>query len=163
MRKARIAVIGAGGIATNVHLPSLSEIENCEIVAIADMIKSKAQACIQWIQEYYKDNPDGKAIIGISGGKDSTIAAALCVEALGADRVIGVLMPNGEQYDIEDAYGIEYVGANSWYETHTNLMPTSYLEERIKLGENPDKRELRKIMNRYYDRIHFDEMRKYWR
>ena len=57
------------------------------------MIKSKAQACIQWIQEYYKDNPDGKAVIGISGGKDSTIAAALCVEALGADRVIGVRMP----------------------------------------------------------------------
>lgn len=43
MRKARVAVIGAGGIATNVHLPSLSEIENCEIVAIADMIKSKAE------------------------------------------------------------------------------------------------------------------------
>ena len=67
------------------------------------MIKSKAQACIQWIQEYYKDNPDGKAIIGISGGKDSTIAAALCVEALGADRVVGVLMPNGGQPDIGDS------------------------------------------------------------
>ena len=45
------------------------------------------KACINWIKEYFKDNPDGKAIIGISGGKDSTIAAALCVEALGADRV----------------------------------------------------------------------------
>ncbi len=67
------------------------------------MIKTKAQACIQWIQDYYKDNPDGKAIIGISGGKDSTIAAALCVEALGADRVIGVLMPNGGQPDIGDS------------------------------------------------------------
>ena len=58
------------------------------------MVKSKAQACIQWIQEYYKDNPDGKAIIGISGGKDSTIAAALCVEALGTKNCssdLGVL------------------------------------------------------------------------
>ena len=70
------------------------------------MVKTKAQACIQWIQEYYKDNPDGKAIIGISGGKDSTIAAALCVEALGADRVIGVLMPNGKQNDIYDSYEV---------------------------------------------------------
>ena len=70
------------------------------------MIKTKAQACIQWIKEYYKDNPDGKAIIGISGGKDSTIAAALCVEALGADRVIGVLMPNGKQNDIYDSYEV---------------------------------------------------------
>ena len=59
--------------------------------------------CINWIKDYYKDNPDGKAVIGISGGKDSTIAAALCVEALGADRVIGVLMPNGGQPDIGDS------------------------------------------------------------
>lgn len=67
---------------------------------------SKAHECINWIKEYFKDNPDGKVIIGISGGKDSTIAAALCVEALGADRVIGVLMPNGTQADINDSYAV---------------------------------------------------------
>ena len=67
---------------------------------------SKASEVIQWIKDYYKDNPDGKAIIGISGGKDSTIAAALCVEALGADRVIGVLMPQGIQRDISDSYEV---------------------------------------------------------
>lgn len=64
---------------------------------------TNAEMCIQWIKEYFDGNPNGKAIIGISGGKDSTVAAALCVEALGADRVIGVLMPNGEQTDIADA------------------------------------------------------------
>lgn len=58
---------------------------------------------IQWIRDYFKDNTDGKAIIGISGGKDSTICAALLVEALGANRVIGVMMPQGYQYDIEDS------------------------------------------------------------
>lgn len=58
---------------------------------------------IQWIKDYYKDNPDGKAIIGISGGKDSTICAALLVEALGSDRVIGVMMPNTSQADIADS------------------------------------------------------------
>lgn len=63
-------------------------------------------AVINWIRNYFKDNPDGKAIIGISGGKDSTIAAALCVEALGADRVVGVLMPNDVQKDIADAYEV---------------------------------------------------------
>jgi NAD+ synthase len=67
---------------------------------------TKANEVIQWIKDYYKDNPDGKAIIGISGGKDSTIAAALCVEALGADRVIGVLMPQGKQNDISDSYEV---------------------------------------------------------
>lgn len=64
------------------------------------------EACVNWIKEYFADNKDGKAIIGISGGKDSTIAAALCIEALGADRVIGVLMPNGKQNDIYDSYEV---------------------------------------------------------
>lgn len=61
---------------------------------------------IKWIKDYFKDNPNGKTIVGISSGKDSTITAALCVEALGADRVIGVLMPNGTQSDISDSYRV---------------------------------------------------------
>jgi NAD+ synthase len=64
---------------------------------------SRKDEVVAWIKDYFKDNEDGKAIIGISGGKDSTIAAALCVEALGADRVIGVMMPNGGQKDIGDS------------------------------------------------------------
>ena len=61
--------------------------------------------CIEWIKNFFKENgPDCNAVIGISGGKDSSIAAALCVEALGKDRVIGVLMPCGEQHDIDMAY-----------------------------------------------------------
>ena len=67
---------------------------------------AQTKECINWIKNYFADNPDGKAIIGISGGKDSTIAAALCVEALGADRVIGVLMPQGKQNDISDSYEV---------------------------------------------------------
>lgn len=59
---------------------------------------------VTWIRGWFEENgKDCKAVIGISGGKDSTVAAALCVEALGKDRVIGVLMPNGEQNDIDDA------------------------------------------------------------
>ena len=54
-----------------------------------------------WIRDWYEENGrDCNAIVGISGGKDSSVAAALCVRALGVDRVIGVLMPNGEQSDI---------------------------------------------------------------
>jgi NAD+ synthase len=58
---------------------------------------------VGWIKDYFVDQPKAKAVIGISGGKDSTIAAALLVRAIGPDRVIGVLMPQGEQKDIEDA------------------------------------------------------------
>lgn len=54
-----------------------------------------------WIRDWFEENGRGcNAIVGISGGKDSSVAAALCVRALGVDRVIGVLMPNGEQSDI---------------------------------------------------------------
>ena len=60
--------------------------------------------CVAWIREFFEQNGKGcNAIVGISGGKDSSIVAALCVEALGRDRVIGVLMPNGEQSDIDMA------------------------------------------------------------
>ncbi len=68
----------------------------------AEKIKNE---CVAWIQNFFKENGPGcNAIIGISGGKDSSIAAALCVDALGKDRVIGVLMPQGEQHDIDMAY-----------------------------------------------------------
>lgn len=57
---------------------------------------------IRWIQDWFEENGKScNAVIGISGGKDSSVVAALCVKALGKDRVIGVLMPNGEQSDID--------------------------------------------------------------
>ncbi len=58
---------------------------------------------IGWVKNYFETSasPDTKAVIGISGGKDSSVAAAVCVKALGKDRVIGVLMPKGEQPDID--------------------------------------------------------------
>lgn len=65
------------------------------------------EALIQWIQQYFEVNgPKCSAVVGISGGKDSTIVAALCKEALGADRVVGVLMPNDIQSDIDDAKAV---------------------------------------------------------
>ncbi len=61
--------------------------------------------CVNWIRDFFEANGKGcNAVLGISGGKDSSVAAALCVEALGRDRVIGVLMPRGEQFDIDCAY-----------------------------------------------------------
>lgn len=63
-----------------------------------------AEDIIQWIRNWFKMNGDScNAVIGISGGKDSTVAAGLLVKALGRDRVIGVKMPDGEQKDIDDA------------------------------------------------------------
>ena len=67
----------------------------------AEKIKDE---CVEWIRGFFEKNgKDCNAVIGISGGKDSSVVAALCVEALGKDRVIGVMMPCGVQPDIDMA------------------------------------------------------------
>ncbi|MBQ9545254.1 MAG: NAD(+) synthase, partial [Clostridia bacterium] len=59
------------------------------------------EKCVEWIRDFFEKNGPGCcAVLGISGGKDSSVTAAVCVRALGKDRVIGVLMPQGEQHDI---------------------------------------------------------------
>lgn len=64
--------------------------------------RSTKEQCVQWIRDFFRENGEGcNAVLGISGGKDSSVAAALCAEALGTERVIGVLMPDGEQPDID--------------------------------------------------------------
>lgn len=69
-----------------------------------DAIKTKND-CVQWIKDFFEENGKGcNAVVGISGGKDSSVVAALCAEALGKERVIGVLMPCGEQHDIDCAF-----------------------------------------------------------
>ena len=69
-----------------------------------DAIKVKDK-CVLWIRDFFEKNGKGcNAVVGISGGKDSSVVAAMCVEALGRERVIGVLMPQGVQPDIEAAY-----------------------------------------------------------
>ena len=68
-------------------------------------VKTVTEACVQWVRDFFEHNGPGcNAVLGISGGKDSSVAAAVCVAALGSDRVIGVLMPNGVQHDIDMAY-----------------------------------------------------------
>ena len=82
----------------------------------AEKVKNE---CVEWIRQFFEENgKDCNAVVGISGGKDSSIVAALCVEALGKERVIGVLMPCGEQNDIDmaqllvDTLGIKHYVVN---------------------------------------------------
>lgn len=80
-----------------------------------DALKMKNEV-VEWIRQWFKINGDGcNAVIGISGGKDSSAVAALCVEALGKDRVIGVLMPKGEQFDIDVSRDlVEFLGIKNY-------------------------------------------------
>ena len=95
------------GVTPEKHAAALDTMRSCQI----DVYKSKIykfdvekvkDECVAWIRDFFEKNGPGcNAVLGVSGGKDSSVTAALCVEALGADRVIGVLMPNGEQADID--------------------------------------------------------------
>jgi NAD+ synthase len=79
-------------------------------------VEKATEGIIKWIQNWFDKNGKGcNAVIGISGGKDSTVCAGLLVKALGKDRVIGVLMPNGAQADINDSYKVcEFLGINKY-------------------------------------------------
>lgn len=85
-------------------------------------VESVKNDLVTWIRNWFDGDEEGQgngkgcnAVIGISGGKDSTIVAALCVEALGKDRVIGVMMPNGVQKDISDSIKVcEFLGIKNY-------------------------------------------------
>ncbi|MBO7727459.1 MAG: NAD(+) synthase [Oscillospiraceae bacterium] len=97
-----------------------------------------AQDCIVWIRDWFEENgPVSPAVIGISGGKDSTTVAALCVKALGKDRVFGVLMPDGVQKDIDVSRRVvEYLGIrNAVIDIHNSVKA---VKDSIAYGmENP--------------------------
>jgi len=75
-------------------------------------VEKTVDELIKWTQDYFEKNGKNcKAVLGISGGKDSTVTAALLARALGKERVVGVMMPDGEQADIADSIAaVEFIG-----------------------------------------------------
>ena len=67
-----------------------------------DAVKTR-DALVAAIRDLAQKQGFSKVVLGVSGGKDSTIAAALCARALGAHNVYGVMLPDGEQKDISDS------------------------------------------------------------
>ena len=109
---------------------------------------TKRERIIREIINWFEDNaPFADAVIGISGGKDSTIAAALLVRALGRSRVVGVMMPNGEQKDITDAQRVidllgikgKYINIGNTYNALKNelALGETYMTEQAKTNLPP--------------------------
>lgn len=79
-------------------------------------VKKVKNEIVEWIRDWFEQNgKDCMAVVGISGGKDSSVVAALCSEALGKDRVVGVLMPNHIQDDIDYSHMLcEHLGIKNY-------------------------------------------------
>lgn len=93
--------------------------------------KKTAEDLTEWVSDYFKSSasPGTKAVIGISGGKDSSVAAAVCVKALGKDRVIGVMMPQGVQPDIDYSRRVcDFLGIRN-YTINIGDTVTSFMDE----------------------------------
>ncbi len=99
--------------------------------------KKVKDLAVQWIRDWFEENGPGcNAVLGVSGGKDSSVVAALCVEALGKDRVIGVTMPNGVQPDINDSFRlIQHLGIRSYNINIGGAYDALMAEVKEKLGE----------------------------
>ena len=71
---------------------------------------------VKWIRDWFEENGPGcNGVVAVSGGKDSSVVAALLVEALGKDRVIGVMLPRGVQPDIDMSYLlVKHLGIKSY-------------------------------------------------
>jgi NAD+ synthase len=91
--------------------------------------KTAKKILTQRINTFFKDKPTNSiAVVGISGGKDSTITAKLLVDTLGVDRVLGVLMPNGKGKQDSDAYKVvEYLGIK-WKEIDISPMYNEFVK-----------------------------------
>lgn len=101
-------------------------------------VKKATNDCVQWIKDFFEKNgKDCMAVVGISGGKDSSVVAALCVEAIGKDRVFGVLMPQGEQPDIDySRMLVDHLGIDSCVVNIGNTVCTLKHEIKPQLGDH---------------------------
>ena len=90
-----------------------------------------ANEIVEWVRDLFEKtaSPTTNAVIGISGGKDSSVAAAVCVKALGKDRVIGVLMPQGEQADISFSHLLVNTLGIKSYTVNIGDTVTSFMNE----------------------------------
>ena len=77
-------------------------------------MKTLTRNVVNWTKAILEKNHQTKVVIGISGGKDSSVVAAICTKAIGPENVIGVMMPCGIQKDIADSQKlIDFLGIKS--------------------------------------------------
>ena len=132
------------GVTPELHKAALATMQSCQIDVIDDARKAfdaaaQRDAIVEWIRGWFAVNgPQSPAVIGISGGKDSTVVAALCARALGPERVIGVMMPDGVQPDIDDSRNVIKALGIRGYTVNIHAATSGVLNS---LGEAPETQE----------------------
>ena len=96
--------------------------------------KEQLPGLIEWMRDRMKACGGKTAVVGISGGKDSSVIAALCVEAYGRENVLGVLMPDGVQPDIDYSNGLVDVLNIKHYTFNIHAATQGILDEMANLG-----------------------------
>ena len=132
------------GVTPELHKAALATMQSCQIDVIDDARKAfdaeaQRDAIVEWIRNWFAVNgPQSPAVIGISGGKDSTVVAALCARALGPERVVGVMMPDGVQPDIDDSHAVIKALGIRGYTVNIHAATSGVLNS---LGEAPETQE----------------------
>lgn len=91
-------------------------------------VEKITESLVQYVREQLAASGGERAVLGISGGKDSSVAAALLAKAIGPDRVYGVLMPDGVQHDLDDAQAlVRHLGIPS-FEINIAPLTTAFHE-----------------------------------
>ncbi|MBR6108380.1 MAG: NAD(+) synthase [Clostridia bacterium] len=113
-------------------------------------VKKTTEDMIRWIRDWFEVNGAGcNCVIGISGGKDSSVTAAVCAAALGTDRVIGVMMPNGVQPDIDYSHKlIEHLRIRSYTVNIKDSYDAIVGQVRSAIGGEPSKQTMINIAPR---------------
>ena len=90
---------------------------------------------VEKIREFVHGAGVSRVALGISGGKDSTVASALCARALGSENVYGVLMPDGVQKDIADSMAVCRATGINYRIVNINEMHNALLKA-VEAGSN---------------------------
>lgn len=104
---------------------------------IGFMAQKAVDCTVQWIRDYFSESAQKKAVVGISGGKDSSVVAALCARALGKENVLGVMLPDGEQPDIEASYDLVYHLGIPFVKLDISPLPEILLSHMRSIDINP--------------------------
>lgn len=127
------------------HSETIEIGESNPLIQPNKLIAIKHGALVAGVKDYFGKLGFTKALLGLSGGIDSALTAQIAKEALGAENVLGVLMPSqfSSDHSVNDAIKLakilgiqtEIIPIKNTYDTIRSAMPASFQESEFGLAE----------------------------